>query len=75
MNFKCIPIVANVGGMPEVVGKNGLIFKKLDFQSIVNFINKSQYVFNVDDIIVHIKSKFDLKIRERRLNQLNIKNE
>jgi glycosyltransferase involved in cell wall biosynthesis len=29
MNFGCVPIVTNVGGMPELVGKNGRIVKRI----------------------------------------------
>ena len=37
----CIPIVTSVGGMPEIVGNNGLILHTRSVEDVVNFIQSN----------------------------------
>jgi glycosyltransferase involved in cell wall biosynthesis len=52
MSFGCIPVVTNVGGMPEIVGNYGIVSKR-DVSEILDSIKKtikkeSQTVFKSD---------------------------
>ncbi|MBK6284599.1 MAG: glycosyltransferase family 4 protein [Draconibacterium sp.] len=69
MNFGCIPVVTNVGGMPELVGKNGRIVKRIPFSIssqisdiILKYYNK--YNKDVND------DQFDLNIRRQKILQI-----
>lgn len=68
MHFNCIPIVTNVGGMPEVVGNFGLKVNR-DFKKIAESIHFLANITKQEEVKIDdwIKSHFDIIIRKEKL--------
>lgn len=68
MNFECLPVVTNVGGMPEVVGKTGEITKR-DLGIISNKIKKgiNDYSFFNIEAKQRIVTNFNRTLREESI--------
>ncbi|HPE77236.1 MAG TPA: glycosyltransferase family 4 protein [Draconibacterium sp.] len=69
MNFGCIPIVTNVGGMPELVGEKGRIVKRIPFSissQISDIVLKyyNEYNKDINDDL------FDMNIRRKKILQI-----
>ncbi|KAF0238289.1 MAG: hypothetical protein FD181_1100 [Prolixibacteraceae bacterium] len=67
MYFGCIPIVANVGGMPEVVGENGRIVNRNDINAITDLIQIPVIDFHNNR---KIKKQFLVETRKNLLLEL-----
>ena len=68
INFGCIPVVTNVGGMPELIGNSGFIVKResakisqLIKDSVIGFQNSKTVTFNYQLFSVESRSKLILK--------------
>jgi glycosyltransferase involved in cell wall biosynthesis len=75
MNFGCIPVVTNVGGMTEIVGNYGIVTKR-DVSAIAGLIIKKLQ----NNTQIQIESNIELTLkpflfRERKKNLLKIINQ
>ncbi len=74
MNFGCIPMVANVGGMPEVVKNSTFIVKKREPETIAKtvkeFMNLESYLRTSEIITPKIISEFSLIKRKIQIESI-----
>jgi glycosyltransferase involved in cell wall biosynthesis len=67
MNFACIPIVSNVGGMPELVGKEGKIVKR-NPEIIAKLISETIVLSDNSDFEKEFKNDdFSVEIRKEKI--------
>ena len=74
MLFGCYPIITNEGGMPEVIGKYGIIVKR-DSSEIASILKNTIIPIETNyNIIHHVRNNFSPKIREQLILKLISKN-
>lgn len=69
----CIPIVSNVGMLPEIAGKDGYVLDRKDELRLKSLIEKAQKEYDPDKMERcrnHVISNFDLSIRKEKLLSL-----
>ncbi len=73
MNFGCVPVVTNIGGMPEIV-ENARFVVKRNMASISELIQRTIYIKSGDDISNFQNEiiKFSLRNRKKYLHNLLI---
>ncbi len=73
MYFGCFPIVTNVGGMPELVGKNGRIVKRIP--GIISSLI-SEVVLNYSGLILEKDThNWPFSVLQRRKNLETVLNQ
>jgi glycosyltransferase involved in cell wall biosynthesis len=73
INFECIPIVTNVGGMPELVGKTGRIVKRIP--GIISS-QISEVVLNYSSLILKKDTQnWPFSVEQRRKNLKTVLNQ
>jgi len=74
MNFGCIPVVANIGGMPEIVKNSTFIVKRRDSETIAKkveeFMNLENYTRITEIFIPEIISEFSLLNRKIQIESI-----
>lgn len=79
MSNACIPIVSNKTSQPEVVGKSGIIVKKISIDEIHNTlkytysINKKKYFNFLEECKNHINKNFTFDIRCKNFQKVTFK--
>lgn len=66
MNFGCIPIVTNVGGLPELVGENGRIVKR-NLNIMASVVESIMLNNKIPVKSEHVKRDFTFEIRKSKL--------
>jgi glycosyltransferase involved in cell wall biosynthesis len=70
INFGCIPVVTNVGGMPELIGEKGKIAKR-NPDLISELLTKIVFNFTISEIDKDFKNGiFSVKTREKKILSL-----
>ncbi|WP_321348211.1 glycosyltransferase family 4 protein [uncultured Draconibacterium sp.] len=71
MFYNCVPVVTNVGGLPEVIGDTGYIVKRNEKEIAEKisqiFLKQGQREYSSK---TRIKEKFDLSIRTKKLLEI-----
>ncbi len=70
MLFNCVPVIANVGGMPEVTGGAGVIVSDYSTDSISSAILKGLSDNSEYEFAERIRQNFTLEIRKQKLLRL-----
>ena len=70
MMYGCIPLGTNIGGIPMAIDNLGLVLKEWNYKEAIDFIHKSHNKLDRAKFSQHIKSNFDLKLREEALLEL-----
>ena len=72
MFYGCISLIINEGGMPEIVGNDGIMVKRNveEIASKIKDIFHNKYKFNSTEISDRVNSNFSLQIRENRIKKL-----
>jgi len=66
----CIPIVSNVGVLPEIAGKEGYVLDKKDPLKLKSLVEKAQLEYNADKMQScrdHVIRNYDIIIRKEKL--------
>jgi len=70
INFGCIPVVTNVGGMPELIGEKGKIAKRNPYL-ISELLTKIVFNFTISEMDKDFKNGiFSVKTREKKIISL-----